>query len=123
MISEKDLRLDFIFLVDAVEVLFPAHHLGGVAFLLEGGLDLVADLVDQFLAVAAGGAQRGCDPRCPHGIQGAEAEVFEFHAHGVHAQAHGDGCIDVEGFAGDAADFVGTEYTQRAHVVQPVGQL
>ncbi len=53
----------------------------------------------------------------------AQAEVFQFLAQVVHAQPTGDGRIDFQGFAGDAAARVRPHRAQGAHVVQPVGQL
>src|SRR5690606_40079962 len=46
-----------------------------------------------------------------------------FRSQAVHAQAIGDGCIDLEGFAGNPAALFRPERPQGAHVVQTVGEL
>ena len=56
-------------------------------------------------------------------MHGLEAEVLELNAHGVHAQAVGNGGVDLEGFLGDAPAFFAGQHFQGAHVVQAVGQL
>ncbi len=81
------------------------------------------DLVDDFLAVAPGAFDRLVDPRGTHRVHGLEAEVFEFDADRVHAQPVGDGCVDLEGFLGDAPALFAGQHFQRAHVVQTVGEL
>ncbi|KPW26109.1 Uncharacterized protein ALO83_04869 [Pseudomonas cannabina pv. alisalensis] len=81
------------------------------------------DLVDQLLAIAPGALDRLVDSRGAHRVHGLEAEVFEFDTHVVHAQPVGDGRVDFEGFLGDAATLLAGQNLQRAHVVQPVGEL
>lgn len=56
-------------------------------------------------------------------MHGLETEVFEFDADAVHAQAVGDGRIDLQGFLGDPPAFFAGQHFQGAHVVQAVGQL
>ena len=102
---------------------FPAHHFHLVAFLLQGGFDLVANLVHQLLAMTAGAAQRRVDAPGAHGVEGVEAQVLELHAHAVHAQAHGDGGVDIQCFPGDAPGLGRLQYPQGAHIVESVGQL
>ena len=119
----KGLALGLHLLVDAVQVFFPAHHLHFMAFLFQGGLDLVANLVHQLLAVAPGIAQCRVDAPGAHGVEGVEPQVLELHAHAVHAQAHGDGGVDIQCFPGDAPGLGRLQYSQGAHIVEPVGQL
>src|SRR5271163_421184 len=57
------------------------------------------------------------------GLEIAEGEVFEFAADQAHAQAVGDGRVDIERFAGDALLALGREIFERAHVVQAVGEF
>ena len=52
-----------------------------------------------------------------------ECEVFEFAAHLAHSEAVGDGRVDFDGLARDAFAPLRAEISQRAHVVEPVGQL
>ena len=57
------------------------------------------------------------------GVQGGEGQVLELPAHLLHAQAVGQRRVDVEGLLGRAALLPLGHHGQRAHVVQPVGQL
>ncbi len=56
-------------------------------------------------------------------IDVAEGEVFEFAAQLAHAEAVSERSVDVEGFLGDARLLFGLEVLERAHVVEPVGEL
>ena len=87
--------------------------------LLNGGFDFV----DDFAAVAPGALHRIGQNPMPIRIQRREPQVLQLQTHGVETQAIGDGHIDVQGLAGNAAALVGTHETQRAHIVKPVGQL
>ena len=53
----------------------------------------------------------------------AEAEILQFLAQVIHAQPTGDGRVDFQGFAGDAAARFRAHGAEGAHVVQAVGQL
>jgi hypothetical protein len=57
------------------------------------------------------------------GIGVAEGEVFEFAAELAHAEAVGEGRVDVEGLAGDLLALLGLEVLEGAHVVEAVGEL
>ena len=52
-----------------------------------------------------------------------EAEVFQLAIDVVEAEAVGDGRVDFQGFVRNALLLRGLHRFQRAHVVQPVGQL
>src|SRR5450830_1199338 len=110
-------------LVDAVDVLLPAADLAFNLVDRQAMAQRLFDLVDDFLAVATGALDRLVDARRTHGVHGLEAEVFEFDTDGMHAQPVGDGRVDFQGFLGDAPAFFTRQHFQRAHVVQPVGQL
>ena len=56
-------------------------------------------------------------------IEFAEGEVFEFLAHLLHAHAAGKRRVDFERLVGGAPARLGRPVRQRAHVVQPVGEL
>src|SRR5450830_2105969 len=109
--------------VDAVQVLLPSADFTLDAVDGQAVAQGLFDLVDDFLAVAPGAFDRLVDPRGTHRVHGLEAEVFELYADGVHAQPVGDGRIDFQGFLGDAPAFFAGQHFQRAHVVQPVGEL
>ena len=53
----------------------------------------------------------------------AEGEVLEFAAHPLHAHSAGERGVDVERVLGDARALVLRHEVERAHVVQPVGEL
>src|SRR5690606_25402570 len=110
-------------LIDAEEVFLAAQYTTGQVFAGKTEFERGLHLLHQLLAVAAGAAHGGFDKRRAHGVQHVEAALFELHAEVVHAQAVGDGRVDVDGFLGDAAAFVGRQHVERAHVVQTVGQF
>lgn len=56
-------------------------------------------------------------------VQRLETEVLQLALDQAHAQALGDGRVDLQRLAGDAAARFAALRTQRAHVVQAVGQL
>ena len=58
-----------------------------------------------------------------HRVGVTEGQVFQFSAHLAHAQPVSQGRIDVQSLAGDGFLAVGLQVLERAHVVQPVGQL
>ena len=57
------------------------------------------------------------------GIEKAKTQVFEFAANFAHAQAVGDGRINLQRLFGDLVLAIGRQVLQRAHVVQAVGQF
>ena len=57
------------------------------------------------------------------GIEEAEAEVFQFAANLSHAEAVGDGGVDLERLLRDLGLAIGLEVLEGAHVVQAVGEL
>ena len=63
------------------------------------------------------------DDRIGFGIELVERQVLELLAHLMHAHAAGERRVDVERFLGDAPARLRRHVLQRAHVVQPVGEL
>ncbi len=57
------------------------------------------------------------------GIEIPERKVFQFAAHFAHAEPVRDGSVDLERLARDSLLPLGAQARQRAHIVQPVGQL
>ena len=53
----------------------------------------------------------------------AESQVLQLAAQDGHAEAVGDGRVDIQRFAGDAVLLGRFEVFERAHVMQPVGQF
>ena len=72
---------------------------------------------------AAEFAQAPADGLVGFRVEMAEGEVLELVAHLLDAHAAGERRVDVEGLLGDALALVGRHEAERAHVVQPVGEL
>ena len=56
-------------------------------------------------------------------LENLEGEVFQLPLETTDAEPIGQRRVDVAGFAGDAQLLLGLESLERAHVVQPIGQL
>ena len=81
-------------------------------------------LRDEIAALLAQEAEAGDDAGARVRMQLGEGEVLELVLHPVHADALGERDIDVHRLARDApALVVALDEMQRAHVVQPVGEL
>jgi hypothetical protein len=104
-------------------VFFAADHAGLVALFFQAQFNLVADLVQQLLAITGCIFHRRLDAAGPHRVENGEAQVFEFHPYIVHAQAQGNWRVNIQGLPGDATALFRTQHVQRAHVVQAVGEL
>ncbi len=109
--------------VDAVEVLLAAAHRGSDAGLLQAGSDRFEDAVDDFATVAT----RGIDGLLQHLVarreEMPERELLQLLKETVQPEAIGDGRVDVDRLAGDACALLRLHHVERAHVVQPVGEL
>jgi hypothetical protein len=57
------------------------------------------------------------------GLEVTEGKILQLAANQAHAQAVGDGRVNVDRFAGDALLTFGVEIFQRTHIVQAVGEL
>ena len=79
-------------------------------------LDQLAVPVGQVLQALADGGVR-------LGVQVAEGQVLELVADLLDAHAAGERCVDVQRLLGDAGALLRRHEAQRAHVVQPVGEL
>ena len=109
--------------VDRVQVLLPADHLGVDPFPVQARFDRPLQLFEQGLAAPGGRSDGAADAVGAQRIERLEREFLELEAHRVHPQAIGDGSVEVERLAGDALALVRWHDADRAHVVQPVGQL
>ena len=106
---------------DRIGAFAPTGHLGGDAAVGELLGELPLDLGDQpairfqrFEAFADHLVGVGAD---------AKRQVLQLLAQLVHAHAAGERGIDVEGLLGGTPPRLGRHVRERAHVVQPVGQL
>ena len=85
--------------------------------------ELLLDPCNQ-MAVAVGElVQPLADELVGFGIELPEGQILQFLAQAVHAHAAGERRIDVERFLGDAGAALRRHMLQRAHIVQPVGEL
>ena len=84
---------------------------------------MLLDLADQPLVPRLQRVEALADHLVGLGIELAERQILEFLAHLVHAHAAGERRIDVDRLLGDAPALLGRHMRQRAHVVQPVGEL
>ncbi len=117
---------DFLVLhlaIDAVQMLLPTLDAADDVGLLQGCLEGLGDLADEFLLIAAGPLQFPFEHLVAVGVQRPEAQVLELELHRVQAEALGDGGVDFQGLAGRAAALHRRHDAQGAHVVHAVGEL
>ncbi len=93
------------------------------AVLLQVLRQLAFDLADQIAVALRQRVQPLHHHRVGFRIERMEREILEFLAHLLHAHAAGEGRIDVQRLLGDAAARGVRHEFQRAHVVQPIGEL
>ena len=87
------------------------------------GENLRADERDQVAAVVPE-LDESPKNRCPRlRVQHFEREILKLLADRLHAHASGQRRIDLHRLAGNALPLVGSQMSDRLHVVQPVGQL
>ena len=121
-VRERLLLVDHL-AVDAEQGLFAAADLGFDARGGQGGAHGIGDLGDDLATIAARGQHGLVQHLVAVGVHRGKAQVLQFAEQQVKAQPVRDGRVDVQGLAGDAAALFGIDRVQRAHVVQPVGQL
>ena len=117
------LAADHHLLVDRVQVLRATLHLCLHTQLLELGSRLARDLLDQGGALAAPCVDEAHDLAVGAGVQGLEGQVLELPLDLLHAEAMRERRVDLERLGGDAPLLRLGEHTQRAHVVEAVGEL
>ena len=110
-------------LVDRVVVLRPAGDLRLDLGVLEVLLDLGDHLAEELPARRRPLGDQPDDLVVDLGVQGREREVLELPLDGVHAEPVGQRGVDVEGLAGGPLLRLALDVAQRAHVVEPVGEL
>ena len=110
-------------LVDRVVVLGPSGDLGLDLRVAQVGLDAGDHLGEELVARGRALGDEPHDLVVHLGVQGREGEVLQLPLERVHAEPVGQRGVDVEGLAGLALLRLGLEVAQRAHVVEPVGEL
>ena len=110
-------------LVDRVVVLGPAGDLGLELDVPQVGLDVVDDALEELLARRRAVGDEPHDLVVDLGVQGREREVLELPLDRVHAEPVRQRREDLDRLARDALLLVLPQVAQRAHVVQPIGEL
>ena len=110
-------------LIDRVVVLRPAVDRGLDLRGRQVVLHLVDHLAQIVLAQRRPGRDHAHDLVVHLGVQGGEGEVLQLPLDRVHAQPVGQRREDLQGLVGDHDLLVLPQEAERAHVVQPVGEL
>ena len=90
---------------------------------LQGALEGLGDLGDEFLLVAARALQFPFENLVAVRVQRAKPKILEFQLDGIQSQALGDRRVDLERFAGAAPALDRRHDAEGAHVVHAVGEL
>ena len=111
-------------LPDGIGALFAARDGRAEPLLAQGGRQGLGDPLDH----AAGLIAQGIEPRhhgaVAVGVELGEGEVLEFRLEGLQADALGERRVDLHGLLGDPLPLLRVGHVvERAHVVQPVGEL
>ena len=115
--------LDDHLLVDAPQVLAAPGDLGVDAELGEPAADLGDGRREVHLALGRAAADEVVELGEALRVEGGEREVLELLLELLHAEPVGQRGVDVERLLGDALLLVDRHRGDRAHVVQPVGEL
>ena len=110
-------------LPDAVDVLRAALEVGLDAGRLEPRRQLRDGPIDVGLAALAPGVEELGQLAEALGLERLEGEVLELPLHLPDAEPLGERGVDLHRLAGDALLLLGRQAVQRAHVVEPVGEL
>ena len=110
-------------LVNGIEALHAAVDFGGNSVFVEALANRVLQFREKSLEFFSFGDDGILQLLVSLGLEVAESNVLQLAADQTHSQAVRDRGINIERFAGDALLLFGREETERAHVVQPVGQL
>ena len=116
-------RLSLHLAPDRIGALAAAADFGRDAAVGELFGELLLDLGDPVLAARGERVEPLGDDLVSVGIEFAEGQILKLLAHLLHAHAAGERRIDVERLLRRHAAGLGRPIFQRAHVVQPVGEL
>ena len=108
---------------DRIGALAPAQHARRDAAVGEFLGELLLDLADQVLVAVGERIEPAADHLVGLRIELAERQVVELLAHRMHAHAAGERRVDFQRLLGDAPARLDRHVVERAHVVQPVGEL
>ena len=117
-------RLVLHFAPNRKRPLLPPMHMGFDAVLAQQRGKLIGDGFQHIAAILLQFVEPLDNQVAPLFIDFGKGEVFQLVAEVLHADATGQRRINIQRFLRDAfALFVGGNEMQRAHIVQPVGQL
>ena len=111
------------FFIQAVQMFLPAEQTTLQFLLLYTLQNSRFNLVEDFLAIATRLFHRIFQHPVTHRVQRGKTEIFKFQAHLVHAQPIGNGRVNIQCLARNAAALFAAHHTQRSHVVQAIGKL
>ena len=109
--------------MNGIEPLDPALDFGGNSIFLQALANRVLQFRQKRLEFLPFGNDGILKLLVGLGLEVAERKVLEFSADQSHPQAVRDGSVNVERLARDALLLFGRKKPERAHVVQPVGEL
>ena len=109
--------------VDGVDMLHPAVDGAADALLVQPVLDALLDARQKLLMGGGAGGQLVGNLPVADGIQVLQGGVLQLPLDALHAQAVGDGRIDLHGFQGLLLLLAGALVLHGAHVVQPVADF
>ena len=109
--------------VDRMDRLFAAGDVDAQPGLRERLLDLCLHALDRIAPVAARALHRLRERRIAPRAQMRERELLQFDVDSVQSETVGDWRIDFDRLARDECPLGGFHRVERAHVVQPVGEL
>ena len=110
-------------LVDGVVVLGAAGHPRLDLGVAQVGGDVLDDLLEEDVAARGALGDQPGDLVVPLGVQRREGQVLQLPLDGVHAQPVGERREDLQHLTRLALLLLPGQVAQRAHVVQPVGEL
>ena len=119
----EELILNHHLAVDAVQMLGTARHFKMHAQILELLGQFLNDDFDIFLALGALHAHLARHILIALGIDIAQRQILQLGLDGVYAQAVCQRRVNIQRFAGDGHLALDRLKLERAHIVQPVGQL
>jgi hypothetical protein len=111
------------FAMERVKSLDARFEFGGNAVLDEAGANGVLDVFEKALVDGLFFGDFFLQGEVSVRLEEAESEIFEFALDDGHAEAMGDGGVDVHGLARDALLLDGRKEFQGAHVVEAVCEL
>ena len=84
---------------------------GGIETFTDQSLaQLAPDLINQMRAVAARCSSGSFQAACTHWVERFESKILKFHTHFIHTEAHRNGCVNIQCFAGNALYFFAIQH-------------